>query len=192
VDESGTAAREERELLAMADTPSYVRRALRVEEATRQVLLRGESLREQWQLGVRVRLLNWNRLVHDDPRVGEKLDDAARIAICSLGDAVFHDGRTRMARCSPAWPVLPGRMWHGLNRSVAQFNTRWRNYLATVDLTSINDAVDAYNRYYLFEKECAMRSARLARMGYQPLSRVTPGWLESACPALPSLPAWRG
>jgi hypothetical protein len=192
MDESGIAAREERELLAMADTPSYVRRALRVEEATRRILARCETVREHWQVGVRLRLRNWNRLVQDEPRVGDKLDDAARTALCALNDAVFHVGESRTAKGAPAWPVMPGRMWNGLSRSVTQYNARWRSYLATVDLASANETIDAYNRYYLFEKECAMRSARLARIGFQPLPPLTPIWLECACPPLPELPARHG
>ena len=35
-----------------------------------------------------------------------------------------------------------------------------QRFLPTVDLTAVNKARDGYNRYYLLEKECAMRSPR--------------------------------
>jgi len=45
--------------------------------------------------------------------------------------------------------------------------------LAKVDLTTVNRAREDYNRYYLFEKECAVGSARTARMGFAVLSPMT-------------------
>src|SRR5260370_39468181 len=64
-----------------------------------------------------------------------------------------------------------------LRDSLETFNRRWVNFLPTVDLTSVNKARDGYNRYYLLEKERAMRSPRLARQGFKGLESFTIGEL---------------
>jgi len=48
----------------------------------------------------------------------------------------------------------------------------------------VNEAREGYNRYYLLEKECAMRSARLARQGFK---RLTPFTLDELMRMLPDL-----
>jgi len=65
------------------------------------------------------------------------------------------------------------------------FNRRWFDFLPTVDLTAVNEARDGYNRYYLLEKECAMRSPRLARQGFERLECFTIGELMTMLPILP-------
>jgi hypothetical protein len=40
-------------------------------------------------------------------------------------------------------------------------------------LNQVNDLRDGYNRYYVLEKECAVRSFRLARQGFCPLEPLT-------------------
>ncbi|HVS34068.1 MAG TPA: hypothetical protein VMS17_00705, partial [Gemmataceae bacterium] len=56
-----------------------------------------------------------------------------------------------------------------------------------VDVHRVNDLRDGYNRYYLLEKECALRSPRLARQGYRPLAPLTVQELEALMPPLPML-----
>jgi hypothetical protein len=76
---------------------------------------------------------------------------------------------------------------HELAESMARFNARWREFLAALDLRRINDLRAGYNRYYLLEKECALRSPRLARQGYHPLDPVTVAELQALAPPLPPL-----
>jgi hypothetical protein len=72
-----------------------------------------------------------------------------------------------------------------LNESIELFNSRWQGFLATVDLTQVNSLRDGYNRYYLLEKECAMRSPRLARQGFRPIAPLTTDELGLVLPLLP-------
>jgi hypothetical protein len=72
--------------------------------------------------------------------------------------------------------------------SLERFNECWHRFLPTVDLTEVNELRDGYNRYFLLEKECALRSARLARQGFVRLERLT---LEHLAAALPPLPVPR-
>jgi hypothetical protein len=69
--------------------------------------------------------------------------------------------------------------------SLERFNQRWRKFLPTVDLTAVNRLREDYNRYYLLEKECAVRSSVVARRGYSPLQPVTVDDLADVLPLLP-------
>jgi hypothetical protein len=73
-----------------------------------------------------------------------------------------------------------------LGESIERFNRLWREFLAGVDLGRVNGLREGYNRYYLLEKECALRSPRLARQGYRPLPPLTREDLESLMPPLPA------
>src|SRR5205823_2559018 len=65
-------------------------------------------------------------------------------------------------------PVAPTRSARAVRRalrelvaSLERFNRRWAEYLPTVDLRPVNELREGYNRYYLLEKECALRSPAL-------------------------------
>jgi hypothetical protein len=68
---------------------------------------------------------------------------------------------------------------------IGRFNLRWADFLRDVDLSDVNSEVTAYNQYYLFEKECAMRSSRLAAIGYEPARFITQAELAQRYPPLP-------
>ncbi len=72
-----------------------------------------------------------------------------------------------------------------LQESITRFNLRWRAFLAGLDLREVNRLRDGYNRYYVLEKECALRSPRLARQGFRPLDPATPEDFEALLPPLP-------
>jgi hypothetical protein len=57
--------------------------------------------------------------------------------------------------------------------AMEMFNKRCEKWLAKVDLQPANQAREAYNRFYLVEKECALGSARVAKAGFQPLPPIT-------------------
>jgi hypothetical protein len=69
-----------------------------------------------------------------------------------------------------------------------RFNGEWELFLRGLDLTPINRLREGYNRYYVIEKECAVRSVRTAREGFEPLPPVTTDDLRRMFPPLP-LPA---
>jgi hypothetical protein len=72
-----------------------------------------------------------------------------------------------------------------LYESIEHFNRRWEEFLQTIDLTRVNELRAGYNRYYLLEKECALRSARLARQGFSRLEPLTVHELAALLPPLP-------
>src|SRR5207237_716642 len=72
-----------------------------------------------------------------------------------------------------------------LASSMERFNRRWRAYLAKVDLRPVNDLRDGYNRYYVLEKEFALRNGLLARRGFTPLPPLGLEDLERRLPYLP-------
>ena len=79
----------------------------------------------------------------------------------------------------------PARGIAQLGDSLQRFNRRWVEYARALDLRPINALRADYNRYYLLEKECAVRSPMIARQGYQPLEPLT---VEAILAVLPPLP----
>lgn len=72
-----------------------------------------------------------------------------------------------------------------LRHLTVDFNQAWSAHLHGVDLAMVNQAREQYNRWYLLEKECAMRSTRLAVGGYRPFPLATREDLVRAFPPLP-------
>jgi hypothetical protein len=68
--------------------------------------------------------------------------------------------------------------------SIELFNRRWREYLPTVELNEVNALRDGYNRWYVLEKECAVRSPRLAREGFVRLEPLSSASLLELLPPL--------
>lgn len=79
-----------------------------------------------------------------------------------------------------------------LRHLTVDFNQAWSSYLDTVDLGPVNRAREQYNRWYLLEKECAMRSTRLAVGSYRPFPLATREDLVRAFPPLPVFEFRRG
>ena len=77
------------------------------------------------------------------------------------------------------------RALRALRDSLETFNRRWLDFLPSVDLSPVNEAREGYNRYYLLEKECAVRSPRLARQGFKHLELLTTQDLTAMLPTLP-------
>ncbi|MFL5338548.1 MAG: hypothetical protein ACJ8F7_00125 [Gemmataceae bacterium] len=65
-----------------------------------------------------------------------------------------------------------------------RFNAAWDQFLHSLDLSQVNALRDGYNRYYLLEKECALRSAKLAEVGFRPLPPLTYADLAALFPPL--------
>ena len=71
-----------------------------------------------------------------------------------------------------------------LIESLEHFNRRWLEHVRGLDLGPLNALRADYNRYYLLEKECAVRSPFIARQGWQPLPPLT---LQTLLAVLPPL-----
>ncbi|HVJ82952.1 MAG TPA: hypothetical protein VNC50_17925 [Planctomycetia bacterium] len=188
----GLLGEDEAGLIGLADTPAYLRRAMRVDEATRQIDRRCQELREKIAGEIRLRLKTWNKLVADRPNLAARLSPATLAALAAIEEAVFIGAEPRTLRDRIPWPVLPHRIWRNLAGAVAAYNLKWNAGLAAIDLGPLGKEIAGYNKHYLFEKECAFRSARIARIGFTPMAPVDAGWLAARWSALPPLPESMG
>ncbi|MGL4464257.1 MAG: hypothetical protein ACRC1K_19070 [Planctomycetia bacterium] len=172
-----------RGFLGIADTPAYLRRSLAVQDALQGVLNRCERHRDGWFDGVRLHLRAWNALVAQNPAVEAALSADDQAALNKLNEIVFGVEK----QCSRFADGRPAQVLHRLAQSLERFERRWTAYTAHLTLDGPNRLIDGYNRHYLFEKECAFRSPRLARLGYEPLPPLTVEWVRAGFPPLPIL-----
>ncbi len=171
-------------VLGHYDAPAFIRRARRVQEALDHLLTRCRQQRDQWLTMPRLRLGILRNLAGDWHRLRPWLLDEDQIVL--LRELEIELAARLRIRIEPtSWERKLQRSLRALRESLATFNRRWLEFLPTIDLTSVNEARDGYNRYYLLEKECATRSPRLARQGFQRLELFTVQELTAMLPILP-------
>ena len=152
-----------RQRLGVFDTPAYARRGQELEH--RMASVRAHCRRQRLILlePVQMRLRQWARLATGP-------DDGLDCLTQSLGKLCI-DCESPTLR----WAPVATSTWRrrGVARdlvaSLDRFNRRWAQFLPIIDLKPLNVAIEQYNRYYVFEKECAMGSARLAAQHFQPI-----------------------
>lgn len=177
-------AREVQELMAQFDAPAYVRRARRVEGAYEQLLERCGRQREEWLPMVRTRIGQLAALAPGWEGLRPLLQCQDQFdAIRRLHDELRPRLRVPIAPATSAGVLR--RAVAALGHSVGRFNQRWLDFLAGVDLRPLNTLRDGYNRHYLLEKECALRSTRLARENFRRLEPLTHDDLSRLFPPLP-------
>jgi hypothetical protein len=178
------------QVVAMYDAPAYIRRARNVEGTLQQVLHRCRQQREQWLAMARLRLGQLAGLAGSWQRLRPWLADDDQVAILArLETELSPQLRCPVEQTSSQRVLL--RALVKLCDSLERFNERWHVFLSKVDLTTLNALREDYNRWYVLEKECAVRSARLAREGFVALSPLTAADLEERLPLLP-VPAVAG
>jgi hypothetical protein len=173
-----------KQVLSHFDAPAYVRRAQRVEAALAALLADCRRRRDKWLMMVVVRLGTLRGLAGSWDRLLPWLRDTEQVAVLErLWDDVEPDLQILIK------PTQAGkRLRRALSALIADvdaFNRRWAAYLPTVDLSGVNHCRDGYNRYYVLEKECALRSLVVARHGFRPLPPLTTQDLLDALPLLP-------
>jgi len=181
--ESDVWSQSAKRLLGLYDVPAYVRRGLQVTDAISRFTKRCQQQREELLDGVRMRLRAWNAAAKRSPATADKWYQPNQAMILHLNEMLL----TEVDR--PAGWATPPRAaaaWRDLVSSIARFNDRWRKFAATVDAAAVNRLIDGYNRYYLFEKECVIRSPALASRNFQPLAPITPDWILEQFPLLPT------
>jgi hypothetical protein len=181
--------REAQQLLSQYDAPAYVRRARGVEGAREHLLARCRRQREEWLGMVRLRLATLHDLAGDWSALGRWLEEEHCRALAELHAAL--SPKLRVPLEPTASPRALRRALRELIASLERFNARWQRYLGEVDLGPLNAVRDGYNRYYVLEKECALRSAVLARVNFQPLPPFTRADLAALLPPL-VVPTLRG
>jgi hypothetical protein len=164
--------------------PAFVRRAVQVQEAFEQLVLRCHRQRDEWLAMARTQLGILQSLAGDWSALRSLLTDDNQVEILRrLG--------TALNPC-PRVPLEPthatGKLRQALREvveSLERFNRRWEAFLPTVDLNHVNELRDGYNRYYVLEKECLVRSPRLARQGFTRLEPLTVTDLSAVLPLFP-------
>jgi hypothetical protein len=178
------------EVLAQYDGPAYLRRARRVQGSYDGLLDQCRRQREEWLGMARVHLAMLRGLAGDWPALVAHLDDGDQPAVLAELWATLQP-RLRV----PIEPTSSVRaMRQALRELVAsleRFNRRWIEFVRGLDLTALNAERADYNRYYLLEKECAVRSPHIARQGFRALEPLTPDDLLAELPPLP-VPRPRG
>jgi len=181
--------REERDgvfqqLLAAYGQPAYVRRARGVQDALEKVLAQCRQRRDEWLLMPRIHLGVLRGLA------GGRWEPLAPLLM--PGEAAVLEELHRLLEPRPRLPITPSDSLRKLAKALAtlcegleRFNARWLEFVPTVDLKRLNELREAYNRWYVLEKECAVRSVTTARAGFVPLEPMTPEGLLALLPPLP-------
>jgi hypothetical protein len=172
------------QFLARYDAPAYIRRARQVQDALDQLVSRCRRQREEWLALVRTRLGLLQARAGDWARLRPWLADDAQLDVLRQLHAAL-EPRLRAPMAPTSSPRVLRRALRELRDSLERFNRRWREFLPTVDRSTVNALREGYNRYYLLEKECAVRSVRVARQGFHPLGPLTTDELAALLPALP-------
>lgn len=170
-------------LLGLFDVPAYARRGMRVEQGRETIRQHCAGKRRGMLRWVEWRLRELRGAAPDRRRLVPLLAEASELE--KLADLWEQFGSRPLRYAQPVSLRRCRRMLRDTCLSIERFNTRWRAFLVELDLTALNREIEAYNRYYLLEKECAMRSARLARRGYKPLNAASVDELLEQFPLLP-------
>jgi hypothetical protein len=171
------------QLLSQYDAPAFVRRDRRVRKAFERLLDRCGRQRDEWLDMARIRIGALYALAGDWGSLAPLLADEEQLHTLRQLYATL-EPEVRAPVESTASIRILRRALRELFDSLERFNRRWRQFLEGVDLTEVNDLREGYNRYYLLEKECAMRSARLARQRFQPFASVMREELAARFPLL--------
>jgi hypothetical protein len=172
------------QIIALHGAPAFVRRTQQVQEALTLLVEGCRQQRTAWLMMVRLQLGTLAALAGDWAVLRPWLADEDHLEVL----------RRLHAELRPELRVPVARTTSGraLQRALAElvaglerFNGRWRDYLHGVDLGRVNALREGYNKYYMLEKECVVRSPRLARQGFQPLPPLTAADLLVFLPPLP-------
>lgn len=154
-----------KQVLAHYDAPAYIRRARHVEEAYDLLVARCRKQRDEWLSMVRIHLGLLHALAGDWGRLRDLVEDVTQVDVLrQLHDELQPRLRDRVAPTTS--PRALRRALRELTESIERFNQRWRAFLETVDVSHVNELREGYNRWYLLEKECALRSSKVARLGF--------------------------
>lgn len=169
---------EMKELLGLYDVPAYARRGQDLDYALARIDARCRRERGPMLEMVRLRLRQW-AAVAEGP-------ETALVIFAAPMDRLWPD-------CEAPPPAWAGRatatrrlksVARDLISSVDRFNRRWSRFLDETNFDHVNRQIDAYNRYYVLEKECSLGSARLASRFFVPRPLVSLASLLESYPPL--------
>jgi hypothetical protein len=172
------------QFIAQFGEPAYARRARLTQEALDAVVRHCRRRRDEWLLMVRIHLGMLRGLAGEWSVLRPLLADDEQVRVL---EQLHEDLQPRLR--VPVTRTTSVRKLRSTLRelaaSIVYFNRRWAEFLPGVDLARVNELRDSYNRYYLVEKECALRSPRVARHGFRQLPPCTTAELAALLPALP-------
>jgi hypothetical protein len=179
------------QVVSQYDVPAFVRRGRRAQEAYQDLLERCRAQRAEWLAMPALRMGQLAALATNLHHLVPLLRNADQVIVLrQLQEELNPQLRV------PVAPATSRRQLHvaldDLCESIDRFNRRWLDYLAKIDLTLVNGIRADYNRYYLLEKECSMRSPVLARIGFRPLKPLMLDDLKADLPPLPIPDVLRG
>jgi hypothetical protein len=175
--------RDAKEVMAQFDAPAYIRRARQVQDAFDSLVARCGQQRAEWLEMVRLRVGLLRALAGEWDALRVVLDTEQIASLCALHDSLSPELRAPVEPTTSARALC--RAVEDLRESIERFNRRWEEYMAAVDVAGVNQIREDYNRYYLLEKECALRSAVAARHGFRRLEPLTLGEVAALFPPLP-------
>lgn len=169
-----------RQMLGFFDVPAFARRGQDLELALERLHARLRRERSEMLEMVRLRLRQWSAAVEGP--------DAWPSAFAGpLANLWPLTGAEEPAVWGTA--VAPPRRRRAIARdliaSVGRFNGRWEGRIGALNLDALNLMIDQYNRYYILEKECVLRSSRLAARHFTPHPHLTHDGLLTVYPPLP-------
>ncbi len=172
------------EVVGRHGEPAYVRRGRAVEHALADLLDYCRGRRDELLRMVRTRLGLLFAQAGEWAALAPLVRDAGQLQLLEELHARLAP-RLRVAVAPTGSRRALARTLRELAESIERFNRRWLEFLPSVDLARVNEVRENYNRYYVLEKECATRSASVARQGYRPLAPFTHADLADRLPPLP-------
>jgi hypothetical protein len=168
-----------KELMGLFDLPAFARRGQDLEITLRRLHERCRAARHQLLDMVRMRLRQWSHAV-TGPDSWSGVFTRSIDPLWPLSAAEEPEWADSLA------PLRRQRIIAGdLIAAVLRFNRRWLLFVERLNLEPTNGVIDQYNRYYVFEKECVMGSARLAARHFTSIPTLTTATLMNDHPPLP-------
>jgi len=157
-----------RMLLGLYGGPAFMRRTRNIEDAERMLADHLQRKRAELLTMVRLRVGKLRALAGDWQAIEPLVTSPGVLdSLRELHDALAPELRS---------PIESTRSKRALRSALAElagaithFNRRWETFIAQLDLGPINALRDGYNKHYLIEKECALGTSRVARMGFRRL-----------------------
>jgi hypothetical protein len=173
------------QVVARFDAPAYVRRAQRVQQNLDDLIARCRKQRTEWLMMTRLHIGTLRALAGDWVSLQKYVSEDGLRELERLHDELQPQLRLPVERDDS--PRVLRAALAEVRASIARFNRRWEEFLRGIDLGPVNAEREAYNRYYVLEKECALRNAVVARHGFQPLPVLTTVDLQTILPPLPDV-----
>jgi hypothetical protein len=171
------------EMVGRSGSPAFIRRAKLVETSWLTLVETCATARFERLQFVRLRMGQLRALAGGFDALRSYLPHASDLEfIQSLHDEL--QPRLRLPLEPTTSPRVLRNAANDLIEAIEMFNERWTRWLVKVDLTHVNQVREDYNKYYLFEKECAVGNAQVARMGFARLAPITARDLEARFPTL--------